>query len=113
MGGKKLMYDFKPDIWCRLIDSKSHIATEVEPKTKQNRKWIAIYPTDKEDYKYRIFEIELPAKIIEQELDWFDDDEITKEYYVKNELELILQLQSLKINPSDFVLPYSCEYPYH
>lgn len=105
--------EFDPKVWNRLIYSKAHIATEIRAENVDNRKWVAIYPSDLEDYLFKIFEIELPKEIIENELDWFDDDEIKYKRYVKSEAELFYWLTEMDIKQSAFTTPWACQYPYH
>ena len=94
--------------------SNGCIATEVTPQFTQNRKWIGIYPLNEDERgKFKYIEIELPKNIIENDLDWFEDDEIKTTIYLKSIEELYQLLEEKKMDPQAFDVPWKFKYPYH
>lgn len=106
---------FSLKVWNTLTMSRGCIATEIAPQYIENRKWASIYPLEEKDERgaYRYFEIELPKKIIEEDLDWFKDDEITEEVFVASLKELYDLLEIKKLNPLSFDVPWKFNFPYH
>ncbi|WP_129020206.1 hypothetical protein [Edaphocola flava] len=106
---------FSMKVWNTLNMTKGCIATEVKPIKDENRKWIAIYPLDEGDNRgrYKYFEIELSRKIIDNDLDWFDQDEIKEEIFIHSLSELNTLLETKNLNPLSFDVPWKFNYPYH
>lgn len=103
---------FKTEIWNRLIMSKGDVSCEVKPKNSLNRRWIAIYKIDKEEYQFRYFDFEISKKNLENDWDWSEEEEISTEIFVKDEKELLIILEKEKININNFDYPWNNDYPY-
>lgn len=84
-----------------------NIATELEASNSENRKWACIYALTKDDKRglYRYFEIELPKKIVEEDLDWSEPMKITEEIFVRSLADLYQLLDSRGIDPLSFDAP--------
>jgi hypothetical protein len=106
---------FQLKVWNTLTMSNGCIAIEIQPHNSENRKWASIYPLEKGDERgiYRYFEIELPKNIVENDLDWFKDDEITEEVFVSSLDELYNLLETKKLDPLSFDVPWKFNFPYH
>jgi len=98
-------------IWNSLLTG-NHIAQEIDSNNDLNRKWIAIYQSDNERYTYRVFFIELPKEILDNDYDWSEEDEISEELYFKTDDELFSYLKASGIDASKFTSSWKCEYPY-
>jgi len=105
------MDGINPKIWNSLLTG-NNIAQEIDSIDKLNRKWVAIYQSDNKKYMYRVFLIELPKEILDNNYDWSEDEEISEELYFKNEDELFLYLKNEEIDCGKFTSPWKCEYPY-
>ena len=103
---------FKTEIWNRLLVSKGEVSCEVKPKNSSNRRWIAIYKIENDRHEFRYFDFEIGKSILENDWDWFEDDEISTEIFVKDEKELLIILEKDKINIIDFDYPWNNDYPY-
>jgi|SRR5690606_1126015 len=105
------MKGISPKVWNSLLTG-NHIAQEIDSNNKLNRKWIAIYQSDDEKYMYRVFFIELPKEILDNDYDWSEDEEVSEELYFKTEDELFFYLNNNEIDCSKFTYSWKCEYPY-
>lgn len=111
---ERILFPLK--VWNTLNMSRGCIAAEVKAKNPQkNRKWASIYPLDKGDVRgsYRYFEVELAREIIEKDLDWFQDDEITTEIFVRSLDELYQLLELKELSPLIFDVPWKSNFPHH
>lgn len=108
-----IMEKFKPDVWNRLHYTVKYIASELESSRVGLRKWIAIYPVEKNentDYKYTLLEFELEEELIDEYFG--EEDKLNqKRYNVTDEKELISLLEGLGISLEKFTYPWRCDYP--
>lgn len=102
-------------VWNTINMSGGCIATELQALYPDNRKWAGIYPLAVDDKRgsYKYVEVELPKRIIENDLDWFNDDEIKEEVFLKSLEDLYKLLDDKNINPLSFDVPWKFNYPYH
>ena len=103
---------FKKEIENRLINSKKNIVGLIDPQSELNLKWVCIYPINKNSYQFKILVLELPKLYIEEDMDWFEDDEIREEYYFENYDELMIFLYEKGYKPEIFSYPWDTNYPY-
>ena len=111
---ERILFPFK--VWNTLNMSRGCIAAEVKAENpEKNRKWVSIYPLKKGDVRglYRYFEVELTKEIIEKDLDWFQDEEITTEVFGHSLDDLYQLLESKKLSPSIFDVPWKSNFPHH
>jgi hypothetical protein len=103
---------FKKEIENRLTISKKNIVAEIPSFNEENLKWVSIYPIDLNEYKFRVLILELPKNLIENDLDWFEDDEIEEEYFFENYDNLMIFLYERDLKPEIFDYPWNKNYPY-
>ncbi|NXZ89504.1 hypothetical protein HZI30_21460 [Serratia fonticola] len=118
-------------VWNGIeFGSYIEIAQEVQPKSDDTKRWIALYALQKmteemknsvhsydfikksKDFMYCVVDFEIPIRIIE-----FNDgvdigDAVNLKYFTANtEDELVSIFKKEGINPELFVPPWRCDYP--
>ncbi|MBC3216673.1 hypothetical protein [Serratia fonticola] len=118
-------------VWNGIeFGSYIEIAQEVQPKSDDTKRWIALYALQKmteemknsvhsydfikksKDFMYCVVDFEIPIRIIEFN-DGFDvGDAVNLKYFTANtEDELVSIFKKEGINPELFVPPWRCDYP--
>lgn len=118
-------------VWNGIeFGSYIEIAQEVQPKSDDTKRWIALYALQKmteemknsvhsydfikisKDFMYCVVDFEIPIRIIEFN-DGFDvGDAVNLKYFTANtEDELVSIFKKEGINPELFFPPWRCDYP--
>lgn len=118
-------------VWNGIeFGSYIEIAQEVQSKSDDTKRWIALYALQKmteemknsvhsydfikksKDFMYCVVDFEIPIRIIEFN-DGFDvGDAVNLKYFTANtEDELVSIFKKEGINPELFVPPWRCDYP--